>query len=85
MEDKKNELATSHNNSDVLTAGFLIPETAYGKIKALSSQLRLLSELAQRPDSKEIIITAQALEDTFLLIESELQNVLSEAKFFSHH
>lgn len=84
MDTSNNELVKNHKRSETQTAGYLIPETAYTKIKALNSHLRLLGELAQRPDKKEIILTASALENTLLLIESELENVLNEAKFLTH-
>ncbi len=84
MEDQKEKLATSHQHFKTLTAGYLIPEPAFYKIRALNSQLRLMCELAQRPDESAIPITARALEETLALIESELQRALDEAKFLTH-
>lgn len=84
MEDHNNELATSHQKFATPTAGYLIPEAAFYKIKALNSQLRLLCELAQRPDKTEIAVTARALEETLALIESELNRALNEAKFLTN-
>lgn len=84
MEVQKEELANSHESSKTPTAGYLIPENAFYKIKALNAQLRLMSELAQRKNDDVIVITASALEDTLLLIESTLNSALDEAKFLSH-
>lgn len=84
MEDQKNELASSHPSFSTCTAGYLIPESAFYKIKALNSQLRLLCELAQRPEKVEIAITARALEETLALIENDLQRILDEAKFLTN-
>nr|WP_324259045.1 hypothetical protein [Cellvibrio fontiphilus] len=81
MEVNPDEI--TNNNRRNNDAGFFIPELAFIKIQKTNSQIKLLRQLAQRPQGEQITIAASALEETLSVIEDELSSALEKAKFLT--
>lgn len=77
------ELANDREQPSDSSIGFFIKESDFYKVQKINSQLRLLRELAARPQGECICITASALEETLCSIEQELAGVIDEADYLS--